>query len=239
VQQRRFLQAYQSLRVAQKSKRSGTPVYTQEVNRRLGRVIAALCVDTRITPNQLSVFNLLMTLVALATLLTVLPSLSVSILVACVLLFAYATDSADGQLARLRAQQSPRGEWLDHVIDCGKQAIIHWAVFFYLLRFSDYDLVAIAIPVFFFQVFSLLLYFSGILKSKLCNQKDLTPETDYQAWISWALLVLDYGFLCAMFVFAYDPSVFYVLYSVLAFTFTVVASIFLIRTFKHLPASAS
>jgi phosphatidylglycerophosphate synthase len=239
VQQRRFRQAYQSLRTAQKSKRSGTPVYTQEINRRLGRVIAAVCVDTRITPNQLSICNLVLTLVALAALLIMSPSLSVSMLVACVLLFAYAVDSADGQLARLRMQQSPRGEWLDHIIDCGKQAIIHWAAFFYLLRFSEYDLLAIAIPVFFFQVFALLLYFSGILKSKLCNQKDIAPATDYQARISWALLVLDYGFLCAIFLFAYDPGVFYVLYSALAFCFTLVASIFLIRTFKHLPAFAS
>ena len=91
---------YTALARAQKSG-AGVPWYMRVVNRRLGRVIAAVAAPTRATPDLLTGASLLAFLAGAALLVAVEPSVPSAVAATLLLQLGFALDSADGQLARL------------------------------------------------------------------------------------------------------------------------------------------
>ena len=120
-----YADAMRAPRLAQKASRNA-PAYSRWVNRPLGRRIAAPAYVAGITPDQVTGISACLTFAGIAGRRHEpgLPGRGRRVL----LVMGYAFDSADGQLARLRGGGTPRGEWLDHVMDSAKNAAVHLAV---------------------------------------------------------------------------------------------------------------
>jgi phosphatidylglycerophosphate synthase len=230
---------YGLLQEAQKGNSGKTPIYTRKVNRFLGRILASFLVETQLTPNGVSIISIAFTLAGLVGLIVLKPSIPVALLVTLLLLAGYALDSSDGQLARLRGAQCPRGEWLDHVIDAFKMVAIHWSALIFLLKNVEENYILIFLTVFIFQSFSIVIYFSGILKSKIRTPdrgsgnggKVVDPSFVRDA----ALIFLDYGLLCMIFVFTFNPNLFFTCYVMLMSLFATISVYSLIKSFLSMP----
>ena len=212
--------ALAQLRGAQKSSK-GAPIYSLVVNRPLGRLLAAIAFQLRMTPNHVTAISAIFTFAGIIVLAVAPPSLSVGICVALALVIGYALDSADGQLARLRGGGSMAGEWLDHVIDSIKTVVLHLAVmiaFFLHVALPSHGLLLIPLG---FTVVSAVHFFGMILTEQLTRVKrvsmGLSPSAGGSTprWFALAKLPTDYGFLCLSFVLLGAPWVFGALYTLL------------------------
>jgi phosphatidylglycerophosphate synthase len=114
----------------------GAPAYSRWVNRPLGRRLAALAYVGGLSPNQVTYLSGLASLVGVCLIGWPRPSPQLGVAITVALLFGYALDSADGQLARLRGEGSPAGEWLDHMVDTAKVVLVHGAVLISGLRWE-------------------------------------------------------------------------------------------------------
>lgn len=108
--------AYHRLARAQKGHARGAPAYSVYVNRRIGRVLAAVAYRIGLTPNQVSIISAVHSFVAIGLIAFGSVNVPMGLLIALLLVLGYAWDSADGQVARLRGGGSPQGEWLDHLL---------------------------------------------------------------------------------------------------------------------------
>ena len=168
--------AYSALARAQKSG-AGVPWYMRVVNRRLGRMIAAVAAQTRATPNHMTAASFVAFLGGAALLVGVEPGVGAAIGSMLMLQLGFAFDSADGQLARLRGTGSPAGEWLDHVVDSGRHLLFHLAVLVGLYRFTDVDDAVLLIPLAFALV-STVRFFAQILAEQLARRDPIAgPES--------------------------------------------------------------
>lgn len=129
-----FTQALTQLGGAQKAAARGAPAYSRFVNRRIGRMFAALAAAAGLTPDAVTGLSALATFSGIAVLAFGPASRATGALVTLLLVVGYALDSADGQLARLRGGGSPAGEWLDHVVDSVKVAALPTGVYLALVR---------------------------------------------------------------------------------------------------------
>jgi len=146
---------------------AGTPAYSRFVNRRIGRYLAAGAFLAGRTPNQVSLASGFCSLIGIVAIATLEPSVPLALLVTVMLVLGYALDSADGQLARLRGGGSPLGEWLDHMIDCVKIALLHSAVLISFYRFDAFsNELVLLIPLAYLCV-SAVLFFGLILIDQL------------------------------------------------------------------------
>jgi len=92
--------------------------------RKISLAITRRLLHTRITPNQISLFSITL---GLASALFFLPrGALLHVAGAGLLLLSSIVDGCDGELARLRFQESRRGSWLDFLGD----NLVHMAVFF-------------------------------------------------------------------------------------------------------------
>ncbi|MCZ2836431.1 CDP-alcohol phosphatidyltransferase family protein [Modestobacter sp. VKM Ac-2985] len=200
----------------------GAPAYSRFVNRKLGRVLAAVAFHAGLTPNAVTGISALCTFSGIGVLALVAPSWPVGVLVAALLAVGYALDSADGQLARLRGGGSPAGEWLDHMVDALKIASLHLALLVGVYRFEPVErgpwlLVPLA-----FSVVSVVLFFGTLLNESLRAQHGARTRaahtTDERPSVLRSLIVLptDYGLLCLVFVLLGAPLVFLSVYALLA-----------------------
>ncbi|MFF2676546.1 CDP-alcohol phosphatidyltransferase family protein [Arthrobacter koreensis] len=161
-----FRESFEQLKQAQKS-RKGVPLYLLWVNRPAGRVIAAALRNTRIRPNHVTFAGAVLTYGSLLWLAFGAGADPSSALVGVLLALGYALDSADGQLARLQGSSSAYGEWLDHILDNGRIAVMHVAVFCFLFRNTDYDPVLLASLTGAFLFASSTIFFGGALLDQL------------------------------------------------------------------------
>lgn len=194
-----FTQSHARLARAQKGHARGAPAYSVYVNRRLGRVLAALAHSLGWTPNQVTAVSAAHTFAALVLLLALPIEWWTGAIVALLLVLGYAWDSADGQLARLRGGGTLAGEWLDHFVDAIKMASIHLVVLVALwlrspLRDTAWMLVPLA-----FSVVAVVTFF-GMLLNDLLKAKAGTASTHVRgggtAARSMLLLPTDFGVLC-------------------------------------------
>jgi phosphatidylglycerophosphate synthase len=204
---RRMAQARALSAGAGKSNR-GAPGYSRWINRPAGRQLAILAFRIGLTPNQVTVLSGLTSLAGILVLATAPATVSIGFLVAFLLALAYALDSADGQVARMRGGGSPTGEWLDHVIDCLKIAALHMAVLVCWYRSYDVSAGLLLVPIV-FGIQASTYFFSKILTDQLraaapavTSAPVATPADDGRAPVLASLLVLplDYGVLCITFV---------------------------------------
>ncbi len=214
-----FAEAYASLAQAQKGRARGAPAYSVYVNRKLGRVFAALAFGWGWTPNGVSAFSAVHTYLAIALLVVLPVSWWGGVIIALLLVLGYAWDSADGQLARLRGGGSLAGEWLDHFLDAIKHATLHLAVLVGLWRYTDLrDSLWLVVPLVFSAV-SVVTFF-GMLLNDLLKGKLGVASTHARGGgsplRSLLMLPTDYGVLCLVFVFWGWTSAFMVGYTALA-----------------------
>lgn len=219
----RFSQIVGALTQAQKSNR-GAPGYSRWINRPIGRIFAATAFKLGLKPNHVTAISAVFTLVGILALAFGQPSIWWGVLVCLLLIIGYALDSADGQLARLRGGGSLAGEWLDHVVDAFKCTTIHLAVLFLWYRTLDAPTWTLIIPII-FTVESCVWFFTMLLSDMMVraarsgtNFGTQTASEPQKAPLlrSVAALPADYGLLCVLFWLIGFPTVFWVVYTVIA-----------------------
>ena len=172
-------ESYAKLASAQKSG-AGVPHYMRFVNRRLGRVIAAIAKRLGATPDQMTAASALLFVSAMSALVWFSPSILLALVVTVLLQLGFAFDSADGQLARLTGTGSAAGEWLDHVVDAARILLLHLGVAVCLQRHTDLGTTWSLLPLGFAFVASLR-FFAQILGDQLTTSPQ--PERSSRAWI--------------------------------------------------------
>jgi len=235
-------QALEQLRGAQKSG-AGAPPYSRWVNRRFGRLLAAVAAVIGLRPNQVTLVSAACTFTALALVALVSPQWWLGLLVCALLLLGYALDSADGQLARLLGGGSRAGEWLDHVIDATKISVLHSVVLVSFYRFTDASdlqlLVALAS-----QAVSVVLFFGLILIDQLRRSANPGAVTSTAATKSRRFQMLqtaiaipsDYATLCLCFALLGWQTSFRAVYSTLFFLNTLFLLLALARWWRQVRA---
>lgn len=194
----------------------GTPAYSRWVNRPLARLLTAWAHETGMSPNVATAISAAHSGTAVLLIALARPTPLLGVLVGLLLVLGYLWDSVDGQLARLTGRGSPRGEWLDHTVDCAKTVTLHLAVLVNFYRHPA-DTISLAIPLI-FTIAATVLYFGLIVTPFLrrTSPPGPTPPAEHPLR-PWMLLPGDYGALCVVFVaFGYRP-LFSVLYGVCAF----------------------
>lgn len=206
------------LRTAQKGHARGAPAYSVYINRRIGRVLAALAYRWGLSPNQVTAVSAVHTFAAIVLLATVPISWWLGLVVALLLVLGYAWDSADGQVARLQGGGSIAGEWLDHFVDALKISSLHLAVVIGLFRFApQIPDVFLLIPLGFSAVATTT--FFGMLLNDLLKGARGVPSTHARGGgtfgRSMMLVPTDFGLICVAFVLWGAPVMFLTLYTAL------------------------
>lgn len=197
-----LVEAHRRLAAAQKGHARGAPAYSVYVNRRIGRLLAAVAYSWGWTPNQVTVVSALHTAAAIGLLVLLPAEWWSGALVAALLALGYAWDSADGQVARLRGGGSLAGEWLDHFVDAVKLASLHLAVLVALwLHTPARDSAWLVVPLV-FSVVSVVTFF-GMLLNDLLKGKRGVASTHARGGGTLArsllLVPTDFGLLCLVF----------------------------------------
>ncbi|HAQ59669.1 MAG TPA: CDP-alcohol phosphatidyltransferase [Microbacterium sp.] len=231
-----FANAYGRLAAAQKGHARGAPAYSVYLNRRMGRVFAALAYRWGWTPNGATAVSAVFTFVGIALIALGPFTWWSGVAIAVLLVLGYAWDSADGQLARLRGGGSLAGEWLDHFIDSLKHATLHLAVLIGLWRVPELrDTAWLLIPLAFSAIG--VVTFFGMLLNDLLKAKQGVPSTHARAGgtFSRSLLMLptDYGVLCLVFVFWGWGPVFLLFYGILMLLNGVFLSLAAVKWFRE------
>ncbi|MFR9722461.1 CDP-alcohol phosphatidyltransferase family protein [Streptomyces sp. MS19] len=236
-----FRGALARLRAAQKTSR-GVSLYSRYVNRPAGRVFAAAAHRAGRTPNQVTALSAAVSFAGIAALALLPPSWPLALGVWAALVLGFALDAADGQLARLRGESSAAGEWLDHAVDCAKITALHTAV---LITFHQHFALPgegwlLVPPV--FQLAAVMIFFGGLLTDKL-KPRPAAPPTAPAAPPSRvravALLPVDYGTMCALFLLLGDERAFRLGYALLAGVYVVFFAAFSVKWFRELSAAGA
>lgn len=258
--------ALRELRAAQKTAK-GVSLYSRYVNRPLGRLLAAAAFAAGLRPNQVTALSAAFSYGALAALALLPPSWPLAVGVWLALAAGFALDSADGQLARLRGEAGPLGEWLDHVVDCAKITALHGAVLVSFYRYFDLPAAGWLLLPLLFQLAAVVTFFGGLLTDKLLTGRHRPPEGGAarpgqaeqgtpQAGSSpppaqngpraapsrlraVALLPADYGVLCAVFLLLGDTGAFRAGYTLLCAAQVLFCGAFLVKWSRELSAVSS
>ena len=189
---------------AQKTSK-GAPAYSRYVNRAAGRRLAALSYKLGLSPTQVTLVSGVFTFIGIICLAVVRPSFALGVLVTACLLFGYALDSADGQLARLTGTSSLAGEWLDHMVDATKIASMHLAVLISVFRFDHLSSNAYLLVPLGFSIVQSVLFFGMILNDQLRRVAQsttgrLAPGPQTTSTLRSVLVApTDYGLVCGVF----------------------------------------
>lgn len=221
---------------AQKPAR-GVPGYSRFVNRPAGRLFAAAAHRIGLSPNHVTAASGLVTFPAIAAIALYPPSHALGPWVALALLVGFALDSADGQLARLHGSASPAGAWMDHVVDCAKILSVHAAVLISFYRFFDLPSPVLLLTPITFQFAAVLLFFGGILTEQLRRRAadaHVGPMRRPSAARGMALLPVDYGLLCLIFLFLGNQKLFFTLYVALLVAHLMLVPAFFAKWFREL-----
>ncbi len=234
----RFGQALERLRTAQKTAK-GVSLYSRYVNRPVGRVGAAAAYRIGLTPNQVTLISAAFSYTGVAAVAVFRPSWPLAVAVYAALALGFALDSADGQLARLLGAGGPAGEWLDHVVDCAKITAVHAAVLIAFYRHFDLPAGWLLVPLG-FQLAAVLIFFGGLLTDKLTPKSapagGVTAARPPSLARAVALLPVDYGVFCAVFLLLGSERAFRYGYSALFAVHVLFLAAFLTKWFRELRA---
>ncbi|MFF3017932.1 CDP-alcohol phosphatidyltransferase family protein [Streptomyces sp. NPDC057939] len=227
------------LRGAQKSAK-GVSLYSRFVNRPAGRYLAAGSYALGLTPNQVTLISAAFSFAAVAAVALVAPSWGLGIAVWAALAVGFAFDSADGQLARLRGGGSAAGEWLDHVVDCAKLTALHTCVLIAFHRFPEaYGTESegwLLVPLG-FQFAAIVTFFGGLLTEKLKPKPAPgSPAAAPSTLRAVALLPVDYGVFCLVFLLLGGGTLFRWAYAALGVVAVLFLLAFLTKWFRELSA---
>ena len=231
-----FTTNYRKLYNSQK-KGAGTPAYTRFVNRWLGRLLASFLASFKISPNSVSLLSGIITFISFIMFLVIDEiKFANSLILVFFLYFAYALDSADGQLARLLNRQSKQGEWLDHTLDAIKIPLSHGVAIFFIYKHKAINVEWIIFYIIILS-FASAIFLSGILKSKLISKNEfLRDENNEKNSIvrSFLTLPLDFGILISLFLFSFNPNWFIIIYSIWGLIFIFYSILLLIKYWREL-----
>jgi hypothetical protein len=230
--------AVRQLRDAQKTAK-GVSLYSRYVNRPVGRVLAAGAYRVGLTPNQVTLVSAVFSGAAIAALALGRPSWPLAVAVWAGLVVGFAFDSADGQLARLLRAGSPAGEWLDHVVDCAKITAVHAAVLITFYRHFDLPGDGWLLLPLGFQLAAVMIFFGGLLTDKLTPKAPRpapgTPAPPAPSRLrAVALLPVDYGVFCLVFLLLGSERAFRTAYLALFAVHAVFLAAFLTKWFREL-----
>ncbi len=226
---------YRALKSAQKVP-TGVPAYMLWANRPAGRMVAAAAPGW-MTPNGLTVTSGILTYGALIALWLVPIGSLWGGLIGIVLAAGFILDSADGQLSRLRGGGSPLGEWLDHVVDAGKIALLHMSVAVYFVR-NGLDVASLAWPAL-FLVAATLIYAGGLLVDKVRAAGAASRAGTASARRAILMLPVDYGILCLTFLLVPWPQLFIPVYIALAIANALFLVAYLTKWLRELQAAVA
>jgi phosphatidylglycerophosphate synthase len=224
--------ALAELRTAQKTAK-GVSLYSRHVNRPLGRVLAAGAYVAGLRPNHVTLISAAFSGAAIAAVALTEPSWTLAVLVYALLVLGFAFDSADGQLARLRRESSPAGEWLDHIVDSAKITSVHAAVLVSFYRFFDLGDGWLLVPLG-FQLAAVLIFTGGLLADKLKPKGAPAPAGPPSRLRAVALLPVDYGVFCAVFLLLGSRDAFLAAYTALFCVHALYLAAFLMKWFREL-----
>lgn len=226
--------AYAALARAQKSG-AGVPWYMRVVNRRLGRLIAAVAAQTRATPNHMTAASFAAFLGGAGLLVALEPGVAMAVGSMLLLQLGFAFDSADGQLARLRGTGSPAGEWLDHVVDSGRHLLLHLAVLIGLFRFTDVADAVLLVPLLFGLV-ATVRFFAQILAEQLARRDPVAGPESVPRLGVWIQAPADTGLLNLVVVLWAWTTAFLWVYGVFAALNTLLLAATCVRRYRELAA---
>jgi len=158
--------------------------FARNFSAKLANRFVSLVGDTSITPNQVTLFALLVALVASYLMFTMEP---IPLIVGSILLqIAFILDCADGQLARFRGVGSAIGGWLDQVADRIREFFLVLALIWgYYLVTDDVTIWPLGFAAFF--LLFMLEYYSQMncqipdpVKDE--SESDLGSEEDFDAF---------------------------------------------------------
>ncbi|MFW6690054.1 CDP-alcohol phosphatidyltransferase family protein [Streptomyces sp. MAR4 CNX-425] len=233
-----FGAALSELRKAQKTAK-GVSLYSRYVNRPLGRVFAAGAYVLGLRPNHVTLLSAAFTGGGIAAIALVRPGWPLAVAVYALLVTGFALDSADGQLARLRRESSAAGEWLDHVVDCAKVTAVHAAVLVSFYRFFDLSSDGWLLLPLGFQLTAVLIFCGGLLADKLKPKSAASvPPAPPSPLRAVALLPVDYGVFCVVFLLLGSESAFLAGYAALAAAAALFLVAFMAKWFRELSAAS-
>lgn len=188
--------ALRELHAAQKPG-AGVPAYTRWVNRRLAHAVTAVAQRVGLSPSQVSVMSLSLSIGGILSLVTFgrTSPWAAGFMAAVLLATGFVLDSADGQLARLTGRSSLAGEWLDHTFDAIRLPLVHLAVAVAATGLGHWWLAGIAAL---FSVAASAHFLSQNLGGLLRDQ-GAGHRRSVHAAQSWLLLPTDPGVLCWLF----------------------------------------
>ncbi|MGN9761855.1 CDP-alcohol phosphatidyltransferase family protein [Streptomyces sp. SD31] len=231
-----FSSTLRQLSKAQKPAR-GVPGYSRFVNRPAGRLLAAAAHRIGLSPNHVTAASGLVTFAAIAAIALNPPSHALGRWVALALLVGFALDSADGQLARLHGSAGPAGALMDHVVDCAKLLSVHAAVLISFYRFFELPRPILLLTPITFQLAAVLLFFGGMLTEQLRRRGTdvhVGPMRPHSTVRGMALLPVDYGLLCLIFLFLGNQKLFFALYVALLVAHLMLVPAFFAKWFREL-----
>ncbi|TLQ47199.1 CDP-alcohol phosphatidyltransferase family protein [Streptomyces marianii] len=230
--------ALTQLKSAQKSAK-GVSLYSRFVNRPAGRYLAAGSHRLGLTPNQVTLISAAFSFAAVLAVAFARPTWAVGLLVWLGLAVGFAFDSADGQLARLRGGGSAAGEWLDHVVDCAKLTALHTAVLIAFYRYPGHFGTSadgwLLVPLG-FQLAAVVTFFGGLLTEQLKPKAAPGQTTAPSTVRAVALLPVDHGVFCLVFLLLGGGGVFRWAYTGLAAAAVLFLVAFLVKWFRELSA---
>jgi phosphatidylglycerophosphate synthase len=222
--------------VARVRAHAGVSLYGRQVNRPMGRALARAAHRAGLRPNQVTVASGLTSALAVAVLMLVRPSLLSGIVVWLLVALAYALDSADGQLARLRGGGTVAGEWFDHVLDAGRMVALHLGVLVMVYRFYE-SRGALVLPLLYVFVASVL-FAAGTLAEIFLREHRVRPvpgaPVPTVTLRGLLLLPLDLGVLALAFLFVGEESRFVVVYGAFLLMSALVGTALLAKWFRQL-----
>lgn len=229
------------LGASQKSMAS-VPAYLRYVNRKAGGQLAAVAYAAGLTPTQVTAMSSATSFAGILLLALARPVLAVGVGVAVLLALGYALDSADGQLARVRGGGTRAGEWLDHVADIAKISALHGAVVLSSLRHDGASSwVWLLIPLL-FLVANVTMFFGLMLRDQMLSgeARRAAPQDQGAPFLkAVALLPIDYGALCWVFVLLPATGAFRLTYGFLAAYACLFAARSLVRAYRAVVESES
>jgi phosphatidylglycerophosphate synthase len=229
-----FREALAGLRLVQKPSR-GAPAYSRLVNRRLGRLLAAVAYRLGLTPDAVTAVSAACTFAGIALVALVAPSPASAAAVCLLLVTGYALDAADGQLARLRGGGSVAGEWLDHVVDAAKIACLHLAVLVSWYRFDGTRGPALLVPLA-YEVVATVMFFVIILNDRIRRDQPSVSPGRSSLLYSLAVVPTDYGLLCLVFALGFWRDGFRWTYTALMAANLVFAVLALVKWYREMRA---
>jgi phosphatidylglycerophosphate synthase len=176
--------------------------WSRHVNRPLGAMIALRLLNTRVSPNSVTIVGAIAQLVGAALVLTAAVPAPVPLVVIVLVVWqlALTLDNTDGLLARARGASSPFGAWLDQIIDFVNHSVVVVSLAAFVVRAFAFGAVEASVFATVVLAGSLIGLFASAQRNALLGTKPaLQPATQARLRIPLiARHLTDYGLFLAI-----------------------------------------